>query len=125
MLATNSYENLKIMNNCPVCKAKYNPLEAKIIDEKENVHLMHVKCKKCQSSVLVLVYINNVGINSIGLITDLEMNEVMDYCYQESISSNDVLTMYQALKKEINIFKILKNNYGKTRVTCKTEKGEG
>ena len=125
MLSSNLNENLKIMNYCPVCKVKYNPLEARIIDEKDGAHLMHVKCKKCRSSVLVLVFVNNVGINSIGLITDLDSDEILNFSTEEIIDSNQILSTYQILKEDKNIFKILKNTYGKTAINSKNEGGEG
>ena len=72
-----------------------------------------------------MVFVNNVGINSIGLITDLDSDEILNFSTEEIIDSNQILSTYQILKEDKNIFKILKNTYGKTAINSKNEGGEG
>lgn len=124
MLSPNLSENLKIINACPVCKQKFNPIEAKLLEEKDGAHLLHVKCNKCSSSVLVLIFVNQFGVNSIGLIVDLEADEILKFTNLSPVSSDNVLDFHLLLKDNINIFKLLSNTYGKNRITSTSEKGE-
>ncbi len=98
-----SEEGLKMMTHCPVCHYQYNPMEAKVLDENDNAHLIHVKCRRCQSSVVALVMTNSFGISSIGLITDLDGLEIIRFRDMAKVEADDVIEAFEkvSLKGEL------------------------
>ncbi len=96
----NNGENQVFSNYCPVCNLHYKPLEAKVLEEGINSHLLYIKCQNCQSAVLTLVLNSNLGLTSIGLITDLKSDEVFKFKDQKNITYDDILEFHQLIKKE-------------------------
>lgn len=93
-------ENSSLISFCPVCNNKFHSLQATVISERKNGYLLHVFCKKCQANLLTMVNVNQEGMNSVGLITDLMAGEVEKFYNQGSISSDDVLELHQLLEQK-------------------------
>ncbi|MFA5047606.1 MAG: hypothetical protein WC516_01045 [Patescibacteria group bacterium] len=99
-------EGLRIISNCPVCHVPYNPMEARVLEENSSAHLIYIRCKNCQSAILALILTNNFGISSLGLITDLESQEVTRFIDGARVSSDDILSFYNLIKngKVVDVF---------------------
>mgnify|MGYP001369136051 CR=1 FL=1 len=93
-------ENTTLITHCPICNLKYDPLEAKILDENNDSHLVYIKCRNCTSAILAVIVSNNMGVSSIGLITDLNSDDVIKFRDQEHISADEVIEAYQFFNKE-------------------------
>lgn len=93
-------DNPTLITHCPVCSQRYDPLEARILEEGENAHLVYISCRDCKSAILAVIVANNMGISSLGLITDLSSDDVMDFKSDKSISVDDVIEVHQFLSKE-------------------------
>ncbi len=85
---------------CPVCEYRYKPLEARLLDEKEDICLIYINCKRCRASLLALIVDNQLGVSSFCLVTDLNMNEVMKFKDSAAISVDEVLELHSALKNK-------------------------
>ena len=115
MLANNSHrkipsfsdENLKLLSYCPLCDSHYNLMEARVLEEKEGASLIYIKCRKCQSSILALILNNPLGISSVGLVTDLNPEEVMKYRLASEVNENDILDIHQFLQKTDNLLELV------------------
>ena len=93
-------ETPTLITHCPVCNLRYDPLEAKVLEEGEDAHLVYIKCRHCQAAILALVVASSLGISSIGLITDLSGDDVLKFKATKSISCDDVIEVHQLLSKE-------------------------
>jgi len=93
-------QNLKIASVCPVCSNRYNPVEIKVLAEKNNSHLIYIKCRKCQASVLAVMMFGNLGVTSVGMITDLSSDDILRLASTKAVDTDDVLEMHQFLVKE-------------------------
>ncbi len=93
-------DTLRLVSHCPVCHYHYNPLEAKILDENETAHLIYVKCGRCKSAIVALILANSFGISSVGLVTDLDSQEVNKFRESAKISGDDVLATYELLHSD-------------------------
>lgn len=93
-------DNPTLITHCPVCNLRYDPLEAKVIEEGENAHLVYIRCRDCHSSILAVIVSNNLGISSIGLITDLSADDVLEFKTAQPVSCDDVIEAHQFLSKE-------------------------
>lgn len=103
------HEGLKLISYCPVCNNRYDQVEAKILEERDDAYLVHLKCRRCYSSVIALITAGALGVTSVGLITDLESTEVMKFRGQPNITADDVIKIHllltqdkEAVKKIIN-----------------------
>lgn len=88
-------EGLKLVSFCPVCETRYNPMEAKLLGEQGETHLLHVQCRKCQHSILVIVLVNQVGASSVGLLTDLSYDDVVRVKSGSWVSVDDVIEVHR------------------------------
>ena len=92
--------NPALITYCPVCNVRFNPIEAKVLEENQNTHLVYIKCRHCQGSILAVIAASALGISSVGLITDLSGDDVIKFKQAEPISFDDVIAGHQFLKKE-------------------------
>jgi len=95
-----SQESLRLISYCPVCDTSYNPMEARVIDERDDQHLMHIRCKKCAHSILALVLVSGTGVSSMGLLTDLTFDDVLKFRSAERITMDDVIAFHHFLEQE-------------------------
>ena len=103
-------ESIKIISNCPSCGLPFNSLEAKILREKDESRLIHIKCRHCLSSLVALITLNIYGINSLGLITDLEGQEVSKLSEKKPLSSQELIEAYELMKNNGDLIKLLTKN---------------
>jgi len=101
--------SLKIISNCPVCKAVYYPSEINIIDEKENAHLLHLQCRKCKNNLLVLIVAGQRGINSVGLLTDLQSHETMKFLESHPVCADEVLEAKYLISRPIKFLETIRD----------------
>jgi hypothetical protein len=88
-------EGLKLVSFCPVCETRYTPIEARLLGEQGETHLLHVQCRKCQHSILALVLVNHVGASSVGLLTDLSYEDVVRVRSGQQIHLDDVIDTHR------------------------------
>jgi hypothetical protein len=92
-----SEEGLKMISHCPVCHYGNNAVEANVLEESDSAHLVYIKCQRCKSAVLALFSSSNMGMSSMGVITDLESTEVSKFKDLPRVSDDDVLSIGKAL----------------------------
>lgn len=90
-------DNLKVVSYCPICNSRHNPMAAKVIEERSEYNLIYIKCRNCQSAVLAVVSFNNFGLASVGLVTDLQDNEVIKFRSASTVSCDDVINLHKLL----------------------------
>lgn len=94
-------DGVKILSNCPICNSRYRADEIRVIEEMGNGHMLHMQCKKCKSCLVAIIFSNNMGINSVTLITDLNSQDVIKFKDKEPISIDDVIDMHLLLSKKV------------------------
>jgi len=103
-----SNDQLKIISNCPVCNSKKFTDNIKILDENETSHLLFVQCNKCQTKVVVLVTSGMQGLSSIGVLTELNSDEIIRFSHEDPISADDVAHLYEQFElKNKNILDLI------------------
>ncbi len=73
-------------------------MAAHVLGENGETRLLHVQCRKCQHSILALVLVNQVGASSVGLLTDLTYEDVLNFRTNRLVSINDVIDVHSALE---------------------------
>ena len=102
-------EGLRLMARCPLCQTRYQPNLVKVIAEREDAYLVHVMCAKCRSAVVALVFANIFGVNSVGVLTDLASDEVLQV-QQRVVQADDVIEVYESCRQGKFAEKVLINN---------------
>ncbi len=105
-----SNESIKIISNCPACDLPYNSLEAKILKENGQSHLLYIKCRHCLSSLIALITFSAYGISSLGLITDLSGQEISRHQEESPLTSEELLESYSLLKNGESLAALLTKN---------------
>lgn len=103
-------EGLKLMRNCPICKQEFSEGDIKIVEKQGDSSLVHVTCAKCLNAVLAVILISPFGMSSVGVITDLDEQDVMRMNNKASISEEDVLNFYQFVES-VDSAKVLTRFY--------------
>jgi hypothetical protein len=92
-------DQMQIISNCPVCNSRNFPAQIRILAERENAHVLHIRCRKCHSNLLVLVTFGQQGVISTGLLTDLTSDEVLRFGQGRPVSSDDLIELYEQLTR--------------------------
>lgn len=98
-LFANGFEHLRVISSCPICNARYHAAELRILEERNDAQLVFLRCRRCQSSVLAVVLSNQLGVSSVGLVTDLSGDDVMKFRRHPVVSCDDVLSVHEALQQ--------------------------
>ena len=97
-------EGVKLISYCPICATSYNPQEARVLGEKDESHLLHIKCGNCANAIIALVLISSAGVSSVGLVTDLGFDEVNRFKENALITTDDVIDTHDLLSNEEELF---------------------
>ena len=91
-------EGLRIISRCPLCESTQENMEARILGESDETRLLHLRCKKCSSSILAMVLLSPGGVSSVGLLTDLTFEDVGRLSSVEAVNTDDVLKVHEMLE---------------------------
>lgn len=91
-------ESVKLLASCPICHKQYAQANAKVVNEVDDTYLLHVRCSRCSSSVLALIFTTGFGITSMGVLTDLHSNDVGKFNQFNNISQDEILETYKQMK---------------------------
>ncbi len=92
-------EGLSLVSYCPLCGTNYNPKDARLLEEKDGAHLIHLQCRNCSSSIVAVIVAGGLGVSSVGLITDLTGDDVIKFKSAPRIDEDDVIEVYKAVSK--------------------------
>lgn len=93
-------QGLKLISYCPLCHMHYSIRDAKVLEESEDTHLMHVVCRRCSSSIIVLMLSGELGVSSVGMVTDLTSEDVLKFKDTQTVEADDVLKLHVALQED-------------------------
>lgn len=102
-------DNMHFVSRCPFCSAEYDLDGAKVIGEEEEATVVYVTCSKCESSIVAMVAMTGLGIVSLGLVTDMTEEDTKKFFGRQTITSDDILHMYEMLKEDKDVVSSLKH----------------
>jgi len=90
--------DLRVLTACPFCNTHYSIRAARVLAQKDDAHVVHIECRNCGGSIVALVLSGGgVGLQSIGVVTDLTRDEVVKYSSSTTVTSDDLLSLHQFL----------------------------
>lgn len=97
---TTSDDTLSFIQECPVCECHFDMDGVQVLQQRDNASLVHITCHECKSSVLAVVLMTEVGTSSLGILTDLEPEDVSRQISTEPITHDKVLDLHLSLQEE-------------------------
>lgn len=89
---------LETLMKCPVCQKKYSPDSASLVRQNERFMLLYVSCGGCGMGSLAVVskdVFSREGTLTVGLLTDLDRQEVDFFSHIRPVSWDEVLDFHQ------------------------------
>lgn len=105
------FEKLRLMKKCPFCEYAYDSRKVIVLEQYDENRLVHVTCSDCKSSILHIVLATQVGLNTMGIITDLTADEVRKLKHSRGVTSDSLLEFHKFISKEENSFSKLIFDY--------------
>lgn len=90
----------KIIGHCPLCHAAYGNSGVKLLGENGPMRLFHCTCASCGHSVLAVIVENLGSVSSVGMVTDLEIQDALRFKEAKPISSDECILAHRALENE-------------------------
>lgn len=91
-------EQLRIMQQCPVCKGKFAPPAAKVLEKRGEAHLIHITCPHCHNALLAMIVVSQLGMSSVGMVTDLNVFDAQKLQGKQALSEDELLDFHVLLK---------------------------
>ncbi len=101
-------EGLSMASRCALCSAESSPLEARVVAEEGERHLVHIHCSSCDHSLITLVSVSAKGISSVGMITDCNSADAARFWAASAVAEDDVLSTHLALRNEAEFAAVLR-----------------
>jgi hypothetical protein len=89
---------LQMNGRCPVCSNMFDFRKLHILFEHNGASLLHITCQNCHSSTLAQVQVGQGGVQFSGIVTDLNITDVLKFKEMESLSSDFVMDLHEALE---------------------------
>lgn len=89
---------LKFINKCPLCGKVYNLEHAYLFAEESAAQFVHITCNHCQSYFVAMILMLGQGLSSVGMITDLSLEDVKRLYKTSAITLDEALSGYQLMK---------------------------
>lgn len=100
-------ESRRLISHCPLCRARYTSVSAKVIEQRAESHLVHVTCSNCQKSILAVVVENMLGTSSVGMVTDLSSEDVLRFRHGRPITADEVLDAHDFFNQQPSLLEHL------------------
>ncbi len=93
-------EALKFINKCPICSSSYTPEQATLFGKNEAASLVHLTCQKCQSYFVAMILMLGQGFSSVGMVTDLSLEDARRLYKAEPITMNEAISGFQVIQNK-------------------------
>lgn len=91
-------EEMRLLTHCPVCNIEYRKRDIVVIEDRGETRLFHLSCEACGGAVLSLVITGSIGMSSIGMVTDLNVEDVRRLRKTEPVGEEALLNFHAMLR---------------------------
>lgn len=93
-------DNMQLVTRCPFCSAEYDLDGAQVIGEENDATMVYITCSECESSIIAIVAMSGLGIVSLGLVTDMTVEDTKRFMKEKQVTSDEFLSIYETLNKD-------------------------
>ena len=90
----------QIPETCPNCSQKYSGAKASVISSGKSVIMVHMTCPKCKTSIISNISLNNMGVLAIGMLTDLEKEDLKLLRDENLVTTDDVISIHEYIEEK-------------------------
>ena len=91
--------NLGLLSSCSICKKRFSKKDVVLISRQEGKTILHATCSQCHTLALIVLSNEQKGFLGMGMITDLDQQEVKEKLQMKAISSDEIIDMYKTIEK--------------------------
>lgn len=91
--------NQIVPKKCPVCGTQRKRLSFEPVNNSKTRTAIYVTCDECKTAIVFFVSQNEVGMMTVGMLTDLSRVEVEKFFRSKPISEDEVIDVYENLNK--------------------------
>jgi len=91
--------NLDFLSKCYFCGSPLGQNDLTILENKDKNNTFHITCGKCKASAIVYFSVNQGGVVSVGVATDLDKQEVKEKFLQSAVSADEVIDAHQFISE--------------------------
>ena len=95
-----SAHSSKLLAQCPLCQTVYEESEVRLLGERGSTRLFHCSCHACGHAMLAMILEAHGSVSSVGLMTDLEVQDALRFQSLESLSADDCIAAHRILEAE-------------------------
>ena len=88
----------KLLAHCPLCQSAYQESAIRLLGERGTTRLFHCTCGRCGHAVLAVVLENAGSVSSMGLVTDLEVQDAIRFQGRGPVTSDECIHFHQVLE---------------------------
>lgn len=88
----------QLISYCPLCHHSFSPHEAAVIGQGSDTHLLYIHCRHCASALVVLMLVNELGISSVGVVTDCTEADIIRCKDGQLVTTDDCLAVHAWLQ---------------------------
>lgn len=100
----------KLLASCPFCHTQPAKFITSVINESHDAELVHARCSICQGALVALLFSTGPIISSIGLVTDLSLEDVSRFQAGRAITEDDLLAIHEWLHHSKSVDQLLKHS---------------
>lgn len=89
-----------MINQCPLCNTTFQEDHIAELAEQANSKLVHMTCHVCKHSVVTMIVQSPFGSSSIGMVTDLDANDLRRGNHIDTVSENELFDLHTTLQNE-------------------------
>ena len=89
---------IQVLAHCPLCQAVYADSHVRLLGEKGTSRLFHCSCSKCGHALMAVIVESSGAISSVGLVTDLEIQDAVRFRDAQSITADECVAMHRGLR---------------------------
>lgn len=86
-----------IPQKCPVCGAQRDHLSYMPLGHDDDRTIVHISCTKCAGAAMIFVSQSDMGMMTVGVLTDTTPLEARSFFNGTIISDNDVIAVHEYL----------------------------
>lgn len=90
----------KLLAHCPICQTAYRSSEVRLLGERGTSRLFHCTCGSCKHAVLAVVLEAAGSISSVGLVTDMEVQDALRFQGVRPVSTDECIAIHRLLETD-------------------------
>ena len=94
----------QVLAHCPLCQSAYRDTHIRLLSEKGAQRTFHCSCNACGHALMAVIVESAGTISSVGLVTDMELQDAVQFRDVEPISADECVSAYRSLRDNSRTF---------------------